>query len=59
MHIVSMTRFVLGIVFLAVALGVSPLAWKERGFGKFRQVAALALVAGGVFVARGLGLVDF
>jgi hypothetical protein len=59
MHIVSMTRFVVGLVFLAIALGVLPLAIRERGFGRFRQLATLSLIAALIFVARGLGLVDF
>lgn len=59
MHIVSMAKFVIGLVFLAIALGVSPLALKERGFGKMRQLVALTVVASGIFIARGLGLVDF
>ena len=59
MHVVSMAKFVIGLVFLAIALGVLPLAIRERGFRKFRQLAALALIASAVFVARGLGLVDF
>ena len=59
MHIVNMPRFVIGLVFLAIALGVSPLAIRERGFGKFRQLAALSLAAAAIFIARGLGLVSF
>jgi hypothetical protein len=59
MHIVSMTKFVIGLVFLAIALAVLPRAFKERGIGKMRQLAALCLIAAAVFVARGLGLVDF
>ena len=59
MHIVSTAKFVIGLVFLAIALGFLPLALKERGFGKFRQLVALALVACAFFVARGLGLVEF
>ena len=59
MHIVSTAKFVIGLVFLAIALGFLPLALRERGFGKFRQLTALALVAAGIFVARGLGLTDF
>ena len=59
MHIVSTAKFVIGLVFLAIALGFLPLALRERGFGKFRQLAALALVAAAIFLARGLGLVEF
>jgi hypothetical protein len=59
MQIVSMTKFVIGLVFLAMALGMLPLAIRERGFRKFRQLAALCLAAAAIFVARGLGLVHF
>jgi hypothetical protein len=59
MHIVSMAKFIIGLVFLAVALALLPRALKERGLGKYRQLAALSLVAAAIFVARGLGLVSF
>ena len=59
MHIVSMAKFVIGLVFLAVALAFVPRALRERGFGRFRQLIALSLIAAAIFVARGLGLVEF
>lgn len=59
MHIVSMTKFVVGLAFLGVALIVLVPAIRERGFGKYRQLTALGLIAAGIFIARGLGLVDF
>ena len=59
MHIVSMAKFVIGLVFLVLALAFVPRALRERGFGKFRQLAALSLIAAAVFVARGLGLITF
>ena len=59
MHIVNMAKFVIGLVFLAIALAMLPGAFRERGFGKFRQLAALCLIAAVIFAARGLGLVDF
>ena len=59
MHIVSMTKFIAGLVFLAVALIVLVPAIRERGFGKYRQLTALGLAAAGIFIARGLGLVNF
>ena len=59
MHIVSMAKFVIGLVFLAIALAVAPRALKERGFGRMRQLMALALIAAAIFAARGLGLVEF
>lgn len=59
MHIVSMAKFVIGLVFLAIALVFVPRALRERGFGKFRQLIALCVIAAAIFAARGLGLVDF
>jgi hypothetical protein len=54
-----MVKFVVGLVFLAIAFAFVPGALRERGFGKFRQLATLCLIAAGIFVARGLGLIDF
>jgi hypothetical protein len=59
MHIVSMTRFIIGIVFLVIAIGLAPRALRERRFGKYRQLATLSLIGAAIFFARGLGLVDF
>ena len=59
MHIVSMTKLVVGIVFLLFAIGFVLPALRERGFGKYRQLATLSLIAAAVFVARGLGLIEF
>ena len=59
MHIVSMAKFVIGLVFLLLALAFAVPALRERGFGKFRQLALLTLAAAAIFVARGLGLIAF
>jgi hypothetical protein len=59
MHIVSTAKFVIGLVFLVLALAFAVPALRERGFGKFRQLATLCLIAAIVFVARGLGLIAF
>jgi hypothetical protein len=58
MHIVSMTRFVIGIVFLVVAIGLFFRTRGERGFGQMRQAAALSLVGAGYFTAVGLGYLE-
>ena len=58
MHIVSTAKFVIGIVFFLLAIGLFVRARGERGFGQKRQAAALCLVASGVFVAIGLGYLD-
>ena len=55
MHIVHMTRFVIGLVFLVLAIGLFVYTRRERGFGQLRQAALLCLVAAGVFLAIGLG----
>jgi hypothetical protein len=59
MHIVSMAKFAIGLVFIVIALVFVPRALRERGFGKFRQLIALCVIAAIIFAARGLGLVDF
>jgi hypothetical protein len=59
MHIVNMTKFVIGLVFLAIAAILFVRARGERGFGQFRQAAALGLAGGGIFLAIGLGYLRF
>jgi hypothetical protein len=58
MQIVSMTRFVIGIIFLILAAALLVRARGQRGFSPPRQAAALSLVAAGIFLAVGLGLVN-
>lgn len=58
MHIVNMTKFVIGLVFFAVGLAVLWQAKGTRGFGQKRQAGALFLIASGVFVAIGLGYLN-
>jgi Kef-type K+ transport system membrane component KefB len=58
MHIVSTAKFVLGIVFFLLAIGLAARSRRERGFGQQRQAAALCLIASGVFGAMGLGYLD-
>ena len=58
MHIVSMTRFVIGIVFLVLAIVLFFRARGERGFGQMRQAAALSLIAAFYFSAVGLGYLE-
>ena len=59
MHIVNMTKFVIGLVFLALAAGLFMHARGQRGFSQQKQAAALAVAAAGIFLAIGLGLVSF
>ncbi len=58
MQIVDTTKFVIGLVFLAVAAGLLVRSRGQKGFGQTRQAAALSLLAAGIFLAIGLGLLD-
>jgi hypothetical protein len=59
MEIVDQTKFVIGIVFALVGVGVLVFARSERGFGQRKQAGTLFLVGAVVFVAVGLGYLDF
>ena len=59
MHIVNMTKFVIGLVFLALAAILFVRARGERGLGQYRQAGALSLIAAGIFTAIGLGWLSF
>ncbi len=59
MEIVDQTRFVIGIVFAVAGVVMLFLGRGGRGWNKYRQAGALFLVGAAVFVARGLGLIDF
>ncbi|HYD14565.1 MAG TPA: hypothetical protein VEC11_17090 [Allosphingosinicella sp.] len=58
MQIVNATRFVIGMVFLVVAVGLFLSTRGERGFGQLRQAAVMCLLAAGIFTAIGLGWLD-
>ena len=58
MQIVNTTRFVIGMVFLAIAIGLFISTRGQRGFSQQRQAAALCLLAAGIFTAIGLGYLD-
>jgi hypothetical protein len=59
MHIANTTRFVLGILFLVVAAILSIGARREKGFGPKRQVVAICLAGAAIFLAIGLGYLEF
>jgi len=59
MEIVDATKLAIGIVFAAVGAAVLVMARGSPGFNQRKQAGALMLVAAVVFVAVGLGLVDF
>jgi hypothetical protein len=56
MHIVEKLKFAVGIVSLLIAIVVLWRARGTRGFNQTRQVGALLLLAGIIFVAIGFGL---
>ena len=58
MQIVSMTKFVIGIVFFLLAIGLAVRTRGQRGFSQQRQAAVLCIIAAGVFCAIGLGYLD-
>ena len=59
MTIVDTTKFAIGIVFALVGVGVLVVSRREGGFGQRRQAGALMLVAAVLFVAVGIGAVEF
>jgi hypothetical protein len=58
MEIVDTLKFGIGIVFLAIGLVVLLQGRRERGFGQKRQLGSLLVLAGAVFLALGLGLIE-
>ena len=56
MQIVNMSRFVLGVAFVLLAIGLFVWTRRERGFGANRQAALLCLVAATIFGAMGFGV---
>ena len=59
MEIVDQTRFAIGIVFALAGLVMLFLARGSRGLSRLRQAGLLCRAGAAVFVARGLGLIDF
>ena len=59
MTIVDTTKFVIGIDFAVLGLAWLVTARGTRGFGQRRQAGAMFLFGAAVFVAVGLGLIDF
>ncbi|HYI47117.1 MAG TPA: hypothetical protein VEX35_01515 [Allosphingosinicella sp.] len=55
MQIVDTTRFVIGLVFLAIAVAMLVRARGTRGFNQSRQAGALFTAGGVLFVAMGFG----
>ncbi len=59
MHVVEMTKLLIGVLFAVIGIGMFVVFRSERGFGQRKQAGALFLVAAGVFVAVGLGYLEF
>lgn len=55
MQIVDTLRFVIGLVFLAIAAVMLVRARGTRGFNQGRQAGALFLAGGALFIAMGFG----
>ena len=58
MAIVDTLKFGIGIVFLGIGLVVLVQSRGVRGFGQKRQLGLLLVLAGAVFLALGLGLIE-
>jgi hypothetical protein len=56
MHIANTAKFVIGIVFLVIAIGLFVRTRGQKGVGQQRQAAMLCLVAAAIFGAIGLGV---
>ena len=55
MHIVEQTKFLIGVLFAVIGLGVLISSRRTRGFSQRKQAGVLLLVAAAVFIAIGLG----
>src|SRR5436190_1298731 len=55
MHIVDQVRFLIGLLFALIGVGVLVSTRRSRGFGQRKQAGVLLLVAAAIFIAIGLG----
>jgi drug/metabolite transporter (DMT)-like permease len=55
MHIVEQTKFLIGILFAVVGVGILISSRRTRGFGQRKQAGVLLLVVAALFIAIGLG----
>jgi drug/metabolite transporter (DMT)-like permease len=55
MHIADQTKFLIGVLFAVIGLGVLVSTRRTRGFGQRKQAGVLLLVAAALFLAIGLG----
>ena len=55
MHIVEQTKFLIGILFAVIGLGILIVGRRTRGFDQRKQAGVLLLVVAALFIAIGLG----
>ena len=55
MHIVDQIKFLIGVLFAVIGLGILFSSRRTRGFGQRKQAGLLLLVAAAIFFAIGLG----
>ena len=55
MHIVDQVRFLIGLLFALIGVGVLVSTRRSRGFGQRKQASVLLLIAAAIFLAIGLG----
>ena len=55
MHIVDQIKFLIGVLFAVIGLGILFSSRRTRGFGQRKQAGLLLLVAAVIFIAIGLG----
>jgi drug/metabolite transporter (DMT)-like permease len=55
MHIVDQTKFLIGVLFAVIGLGILVSSRRTRGFGQRKQAGVLLLIAAAIFLAIGLG----
>ena len=58
MHIVDQTKFIIGILFALVGIGILVSARRSRGFNQRKQAGVLFLIGAIIFLAIGLGQLD-
>jgi len=55
MHIVEQTKFLIGVLFAIIGIGILISSRRARGFSQRKQAGVLLLVAAAVLIATGLG----
>jgi drug/metabolite transporter (DMT)-like permease len=55
MHIVEQTKFLIGVLFAVIGLGILISSRRARGFSQRKQAGVLLLIVAAVFIATGLG----